>query len=164
MYMRGLIRTFLTSSLYLNINTIHFHPIPFFFFFINPFYNYKKMLGRSASKLFHHRRHIMALGAVATGGATLFMTSDKQVHAESNKLKFWQSLPGENTPENPGFAKLRGVAAEQRFRTSLAQNNGKTDFDVVIGKFVKYVFVFIYINISQQWEVVLLVWLLQENY
>lgn len=92
------------------------------------------MLGRSASKLFQHRRHLFAAGAIATGGATLFLTSDKQVHAESNKLKFWQSLPGENTPENPGFAKLRGVAAEQRFRTSLAQNNGKTDFDVVIGK------------------------------
>ncbi|KAG2231349.1 hypothetical protein INT48_006561 [Thamnidium elegans] len=90
------------------------------------------MLGRSASKLFQHRRHFLAAGAIATGGATLFLTSDKQVHAESNKLKFWQSLPGENTPENPGFAKLRGVAAEQRFRTSLAQNNGKTDFDVVI--------------------------------
>ncbi|KAI9352428.1 FAD dependent oxidoreductase-domain-containing protein [Pilaira anomala] len=90
------------------------------------------MLGRSASKLFQHRRHLLAAGVIATGGATLFLTSDKQVHAESNKLKFWQSLPGENTPENPGFAKLRGVAAEQRFRTSLAQNNGKTDFDVVI--------------------------------
>jgi hypothetical protein len=103
------------------------------------------MLSRSASRLFHNRRHALTLGvmatAAATGGAALFLTSDKKVHAESNnQLKFWQSLPGENTPENPGFAKLRGMAAEQRFRTSLAQNNGKTDFDVVIGKFVLYFF------------------------
>lgn len=95
------------------------------------------MLGRSAARLFH-RRHVLALGAMATaGGGAMFLTSDNKVHAESeNKLKFWQSLPGENTPENPGFAKLRGTAAEQRFRTSLAQNNGKTDFDVVIGKYL----------------------------
>lgn len=91
------------------------------------------MLGRSAFKLLN-RRNVIALGAVATTGGALFLSSDKKVHAESNQLKFWQSLPGENTPENPGFAKLRGMAAEQRFRTSLAQNNGKTDFDVVIGK------------------------------
>lgn len=92
------------------------------------------MLGRSAFKLLN-RRNVIALGAMATTGGALFLSSDNKVHAESNKLKLWQSLPGENTPENPGFAKLRGMAAEERFRTSLAQNNGKTDFDVVIGKF-----------------------------
>jgi 2-hydroxyglutarate dehydrogenase len=90
------------------------------------------MLGRSAFKLLN-RRNVIALGAMATTGGALYLNSN-QVHAESNQLKFWQSLPGENTPENPGLAKLRGMAAEQRFRTSLAQNNGKTDFDVVIGK------------------------------
>ncbi|CAO3664272.1 unnamed protein product [Rhizopus stolonifer] len=89
------------------------------------------MFPRSASKIFQ-RRHLLALGAVAaTTSGALFMNAER-VHAESNKLKFWQSLPGENTPENPGFAKLRGMAAEQRFRTSLAQNDGKNDFDVVI--------------------------------
>jgi 2-hydroxyglutarate dehydrogenase len=67
------------------------------------------------------------------------MQSEKKAHAESNqKLKFWNSLPGENTPENPGLAKLRGMAAEQRFRTSLSQSGGKTDFDVVIGKKMKH--------------------------
>ncbi|KAG1442986.1 hypothetical protein G6F56_010843 [Rhizopus delemar] len=91
------------------------------------------MFSRSAGKIFQ-RRHLLALGAVAaTTSGALFMNTER-VHAESNKLKFWQSLPGENTPENPGFAKLRGMAAEQRFRTSLAQNDGKNDFDVVIGK------------------------------
>lgn len=89
------------------------------------------MLGRSFKLL--NRRHVITLGAVATTGGAFMLSQDKKVHAESNQLKFWKSLPGENTPENPGFAKLRGMAAEQRFRTSLSQNNGKTDFDVVIG-------------------------------
>lgn len=115
------------------------------------------MLGRSAVKLFN-RRHVLALGAMATaatGGAILINSDNKVVHAESNnKLKFWQSLPGENTPENPGFAKLRGMAAEQRFRTSLAQNNGKTDFDVVIGKYLlshHFMFIFIFIFVISWW-------------
>ncbi|KAI7880573.1 FAD dependent oxidoreductase [Lichtheimia hyalospora FSU 10163] len=54
-----------------------------------------------------------------------------KVHAEQ-KMSFWETLPGENVPVNPGLAKLRGPAAEERFRTALSQNNGKTDFDVVI--------------------------------
>lgn len=79
----------------------------------------------------------ITMGAFAATGM-LYMTMKRpdptsKVHAEQ-KLSFWESLPGENKPENPGFAKLRGMAAEQRFRTSLAKNNGKTDFDVVIGK------------------------------
>lgn len=91
------------------------------------------MLGRSA-RLFN-RRNVLAMSALATTSGVLYMQSEKKAHAESNqKLKFWNSLPGENTPENPGLAKLRGMAAEQRFRTSLSQSGGKTDFDVVIGK------------------------------
>ncbi|ORE05519.1 DAO-domain-containing protein [Rhizopus microsporus var. microsporus] len=87
------------------------------------------MFARS-SRLFQ-RRYLMVAGAVATSTGVILLQTRK-AHAESNQLKFWKSLPGENTPENPGLAKLRGMAAEQRFRTSLAQNNGKTDFDVVI--------------------------------
>lgn len=76
--------------------------------------------------------------AVATAGG-LYLSKNDKVHAESKqKLSFWESLPGENLPVNEGFAKLRGFAAEQRFRTALAQSNGKTDFDVVIGK-IKYI-------------------------
>ncbi|KAI9281911.1 FAD dependent oxidoreductase-domain-containing protein [Sporodiniella umbellata] len=88
------------------------------------------MFSRSASKIFQ-RRHILAFGAIATTGGA-FVFNSRKAHADSNQLKFWQSLPGENMPENPGFAKIRGMAAEQRFRTSLAKNDGKTDFDVVI--------------------------------
>jgi 2-hydroxyglutarate dehydrogenase len=78
----------------------------------------------------------MGAATITAGGFYLANTSDKnKVHAESNqKLSFWESLPGENLPVNEGLAKLRGFAAEQRFRTALAQHNGKTDFDVVIGK------------------------------
>lgn len=103
-----------------------------------------KMLSRSASRFFNNRHRALTLGVMATAatGGAFFLTSDSKkvvAHAESNnQLKFWNSLPGENTPENPGFAKLRGMAAEQRFRTSLAQSNGKTDFDVVIGKFFRF--------------------------
>lgn len=83
------------------------------------------------------RMPALTMGAFAATGI-LYMAvkpEPKRVHAESNqKLSFWESLPGENMPVNPGFAKLRGMAAEQHFRTALAQNNGKTDFDVVIGK------------------------------
>lgn len=102
------------------------------------------MLSRSASRFFNNRHRALTLGVMATAatGGAFFLTSDSKkvvAHAESNnQLKFWNSLPGENTPENPGFAKLRGMAAEQRFRTSLAQSNGKTDFDVVIGKFFRF--------------------------
>ncbi|KAI9323179.1 FAD dependent oxidoreductase-domain-containing protein [Dichotomocladium elegans] len=73
------------------------------------------------------------MGAFATTGM-LYMAvrpEPPKVHAEQ-KLSFWETLPGENNPVNHGFAKLRGMAAEERFRTALSQNNGKTDFDVVI--------------------------------
>jgi 2-hydroxyglutarate dehydrogenase len=78
----------------------------------------------------------MGAAAVTAGGLYMANANDKnKVHAESNqKLSFWEALPGENLPVNEGLAKLRGFAAEQRFRTALAQHNGKTDFDVVIGK------------------------------
>jgi 2-hydroxyglutarate dehydrogenase len=88
-------------------------------------------------KILQRSRVQWTLGAatVTAGGLYLANTTEKKVHAESNqKLSFWEALPGENLPVNEGLAKLRGFAAEQRFRTALAQHNGKTDFDVVIGK------------------------------
>lgn len=77
----------------------------------------------------------ITMGAfAATGMAYMaFRPEPTKVHAEQ-KMSFWETLPGENVPVNPGLAKLRGPAAEERFRTALSQNNGKTDFDVVIGK------------------------------
>ena len=110
--------SYLSLSLSLSLFFLPFHSI--------------LMFARS-SRLFQ-RRYLMVAGAVATSAGVVLLQTRK-AHAESNQLKFWKSLPGENTPENPGLAKLRGMAAEQRFRTSLAQNNGKTDFDVVIGNY-----------------------------
>ncbi|CAO3594592.1 unnamed protein product [Absidia cylindrospora] len=87
-------------------------------------------------KILQRNRLQWSMGAVAVtaGGFYLANAADKRkVHAESNqKLSFWEALPGENLPVNEGLVKLRGFAAEQRFRTALAQHNGKTDFDVVI--------------------------------
>ena len=81
----------------------------------------------------------LTMGAfAATGMAYMAIRPEpKKVHAEQ-KLSFWESLPGENMPVNPGLAKLSGMAAEQRFRTALSESNGKTDFDVVIGKAPSY--------------------------
>lgn len=81
------------------------------------------------------RMPAITMGAfAATGMAYMaFRPEPTKVHAEQ-KMSFWETLPGENVPVNPGLAKLRGPAAEERFRTALSQNNGKTDFDVVIGK------------------------------
>ncbi|KAI8371460.1 FAD dependent oxidoreductase-domain-containing protein [Radiomyces spectabilis] len=89
---------------------------------------------RFARSFKHTRMPVMAAGAFATTGLVyMAVQSDRKVHADAkHKLSFWETLPGENMPVNEGLAKLRGFAAEQRFRTALAQNNGKTDFDVVI--------------------------------
>ncbi|KAI9306267.1 FAD dependent oxidoreductase-domain-containing protein [Cunninghamella echinulata] len=91
------------------------------------------MFQRSLRSIPRHRLAWTAGAVAATAGGLYLTKSNDKVHAESKqKLSFWESLPGENLPVNEGFAKLRGFAAEQRFRTALAQNNGRTDFDVVI--------------------------------
>ncbi|KAK9768161.1 hypothetical protein K7432_001408 [Basidiobolus ranarum] len=44
------------------------------------------------------------------------------------KLHLWEKLPGENTEEKPGFAKLKGSLKETNFRTI----DAKDEYDVVI--------------------------------
>ncbi|ORX62553.1 DAO-domain-containing protein [Hesseltinella vesiculosa] len=91
------------------------------------------MFRRAFATMPKHRYAAWGAVSVATASGLYLANSNNKVHAESKqKLSFWQSLPGENLPVNQGFAKLRGSAAEERFRTALSQNNGKTDFDVVI--------------------------------
>lgn len=94
------------------------------------------VFARSARMFSRGRMPAITMGAFAATGVVYMAIKpeSRKVHAESRQqISLWDSLPGENTPVNEGFAKLRGMAAEQRFRTALAQNNGKTDFDVVIG-------------------------------
>lgn len=95
------------------------------------------MLFARSTRLISRQRLVLATGIVATttAGAGVYMATrpySSVVHAESQGLKLWDTLPGENATVKSGLAKLRGKAAEAHFRTALV-NKGKTDFDVVIG-------------------------------
>ncbi|KAI8073994.1 FAD dependent oxidoreductase-domain-containing protein [Gongronella butleri] len=89
------------------------------------------MFRRAFLTLPKHRYAAWGAATITAAGGLYLANSNNQVHAD-RKMSFWQNLPGENLPVNQGFAKLRGPAAEQRFRTALSTSNGKTDFDVVI--------------------------------
>ena len=109
----------------------HFIPFP-----ISPTL-LKTMLFTRSARLISRRRLVLVTSVITTtaGAAGVYMATrpyNSVVHAESQGLKLWDTLPGENATVKSGLAKLRGKAAEEHFRTALV-NNGKTDFDVVIG-------------------------------